>query len=308
MRELLSPKQVARAIGVSESSLKRWCDQGLLATVRTAGGHRRLALSEVLRFVRDHDHKLVAPEALGLHPSSQHSERGIERGRSQLVEALLAGDEGLCRQIVMDLFLARHSLATICDQVIAAAFRDIGDKWECHEAEVYQDRRGCEIAVRMLHELRQTQGSAQTGLTAIGGSIEGDQYVIPTTMAELVLRDAGWNATSLGTSLPFATLVNAVQDTRPRLVWISVSHLTDEDAFVQGFGELHTAATERGAALVVGGRVMADAIRKRLRYSAFCDTMQHLEDFARALACSATFPAETIKGAAPEGTTPLKLN
>ena len=38
MNELVSPKQVAHAMGVSESSLKRWCDQGLIPTVRTAAG------------------------------------------------------------------------------------------------------------------------------------------------------------------------------------------------------------------------------------------------------------------------------
>ena len=66
IKELLSPKQVAQALGVSESSLKRWCDQGLIATIRTGGGHRRLALPDVLRFIRDGEHRLVSPEALGL--------------------------------------------------------------------------------------------------------------------------------------------------------------------------------------------------------------------------------------------------
>ena len=65
---LVSPKQVARAIGVSESSLKRWCDQGLIKTVRTAGGHRKMTIAEVLRYVREQDHKLVSPEILGLPP------------------------------------------------------------------------------------------------------------------------------------------------------------------------------------------------------------------------------------------------
>ena len=49
--QLLSPKQVARALGVSESSLKRWCDKGLIPTERTAGGHRRLPLAGVLDFL-----------------------------------------------------------------------------------------------------------------------------------------------------------------------------------------------------------------------------------------------------------------
>ena len=62
--QLVSPKQVARVIGVSESSLKRWCDQGLIRMVRTAGGHRKMQISEVIRFVREHNHKLVNPELL----------------------------------------------------------------------------------------------------------------------------------------------------------------------------------------------------------------------------------------------------
>jgi MerR family transcriptional regulator, light-induced transcriptional regulator len=61
--QLLSPKQVARALGVSESSLKRWCDQGLIATVRTAGGHRKMASAEVMRYIREHNLPLVSPES-----------------------------------------------------------------------------------------------------------------------------------------------------------------------------------------------------------------------------------------------------
>jgi excisionase family DNA binding protein len=65
MKELITPKQVARAIGVSESSLKRWCDRGLIPTVRTAGGHRRLPISGVLSYLRETGHEMVRPELLG---------------------------------------------------------------------------------------------------------------------------------------------------------------------------------------------------------------------------------------------------
>ena len=66
MPHLLSPKQVAHAIGASESSLKRWCDQGLLTTVKTAGGHRRIPVQEVLRFVREQNHAVVEPHILSM--------------------------------------------------------------------------------------------------------------------------------------------------------------------------------------------------------------------------------------------------
>ena len=100
MNELLSPKQVAQALGVSESSLKRWCDQGRIATVRTGGGHRRLSLADVLRFVRDHAHPLVSPEVLGLPSVREPSERCLVRARQLLADALLNGDESLSRRVV----------------------------------------------------------------------------------------------------------------------------------------------------------------------------------------------------------------
>ena len=66
MKIQVSPKQLARAIQVSESSIKRWCDQGVISTVRTAGGHRRIDMPDVMRFLRDNRYDLVRPEVLGL--------------------------------------------------------------------------------------------------------------------------------------------------------------------------------------------------------------------------------------------------
>ena len=206
MSELMSPKQVARAIGVSESSLKRWCDQGLIKTVRTAGGHRKMPMADVLQFVREHDHPLVSPEVLGLPPASELAALGLTRGKPRLVDALLAGDELLARQIVFDLYVAKHSISVICDEVIAAAFREIGDRWACHDADVYQERRGCELCLRILFDVRKIQRLPDRTWTATGGTIEGDQYALPSAMAEIVLRESGFRATSLGSSIPFPSL------------------------------------------------------------------------------------------------------
>lgn len=281
--DLVSPKQVARAIGVSESSLKRWCDQGLIKTVRTAGGHRKMAISEVLRYVRDHDQKLVSPEILGLPPASEKANSGLSHGGPRLVDALLAGDELLARQIVFDLYLARHSPSAIFDEVVAAAFREIGNRWACHDADVYQERRGCEIALRILFDLRRMQQVPERTWLATGGTIEGDQYSLPSAMAEVVLRDCGFYTTSLGTSIPFASLVKAVQETKPKVFWLSVSHIREGLDFITEFAALSQACVATGTALAVGGRALTEDLRKCMTYSAYCDNMQHLEAFAKTI-------------------------
>lgn len=283
MRTAFTPKQVARALEVGESTVKRWCDKGLIETVRTAGGHRKLPVADVLRFVREQGHALVAPEVLDLPPVSTNSELGLTNSRARLVDALLAGDEALTRQIILNLYLAKHRISVICDEVVAAAFHEIGDRWACRQADVYQERRGCAIAFRLLMELRRTQPRPDIAWPAAGGTIEGDDYVLPSAMAELVLREAGFHASLLGTSIPVASLINAVEQMRPKLFWLSVSHICDPANFLTEFAALYEACATTGSALVVGGRALTEDLRQRMTYSAFCDTMQHLEAFAQTL-------------------------
>lgn len=281
--DLVSPKQVARAIGVSESSLKRWCDQGLIKTVRTGGGHRKLPMADVMRFVREHDHQLVSPELLGLPPASPHAALGLRRSKSLLADALLAGDEVLARRVVFDLYLAKHSVSVIFDEVIAGAFREIGDRWACHSIDVYQERRGCEITRQILFDLRKVQQLPDNAWPAMGGTMDGDLYALPPAMAELVLRESGFNAVSLGTSIPFPSLIKAVQAMRPKLFWLSVSHIREGLDFLTEFAALSQACAASDTAIVVGGRALNEELRKRMTYTAFCDTMQHLEGIAKAL-------------------------
>lgn len=117
---------------------------------------------------------------------------------------------------------------------------------------------------------------------AIGGTLANDPYWLATTMAELVLREAGFRAESLGTNLPGATLGAAVETLRPRLIWVSCSYIGDEEAFVHEYELLHHAVLRDGAALAFGGRA-ADALRQKVRYDAFCTTMQELVDFGSGL-------------------------
>jgi methanogenic corrinoid protein MtbC1 len=281
--DLISPREAAHAIGVSESSLKRWCDQGLFHTVRTVGGHRKLPIADVLRFVHEHRHPLASPEILGLPPASLQLPAHMSGSIPILVEALVAGKEPLARQIVLDLYLASHSLSAICDNVLSPAFSEIGDRWACQSIDIYQERRSCEICQRILFDMRELQRLPESGWQAIGGTIEGDLYALPSTMVELVLRECGFHASSLGNSIPIPSLIRAVEETRPELFWLSVSHVREGLDLVREFSALSLACARSGTALVVGGRALGEKLRQRMVYSAFCDTMQQLESFAQTL-------------------------
>jgi methanogenic corrinoid protein MtbC1 len=240
-------------------------------------------MPHLIEFLRESNYELAHPEALGLPPTSGQSARVVGRAREYLIEALLRGDESRCRQIAIDLYLAEHSLSVICDDLFAEAFRQIGHRWSSGEAEIYQERRGCELTLRVLHDLRALLAlpSADSPL-AIGGTTRGDHYSLGTTMAELVLTDVKWNAVQLGENLPFHTLAAAIRKDRPKLFWLSCSHITNKSDFITGYNRLYD---EFGldVAFVVGGYALTEEIRQQMKYAAYCDNMQHLEGFAQSL-------------------------
>jgi len=283
MSKQLTPKQVARAIGVSESSLKRWCDKGLLQIQRTAGGHRRLSAEAVAQFLRTTGQKLVRPELLGL-PAQSGQPLPSGKAAEPLFEALESGDEEALRRIVLGLYLAGESLAELCDRLLAPAFAKIGHGWESGKVAVYQERHAVEICQRLLFELRSLIPAPPSAAPlAIGGTLADDPYKLATSMVELVLRDAGWQAESYGVGLPADTLVAAIEAVRPRLFWLSVSAFATRESFIEAFAPISAAATRSGAALVIGGRALAEEVRRDLLYSAYGDNLRHLLGFAHTL-------------------------
>lgn len=296
-RTTFSPKQVAQAIGVSEASLKRWCDKSLFPTERTAGGHRRIPVHGVVEFLRKTGHPLSRPELLGLPSTTGRGDSTIARSTARLQDALETGDEDSVRGTLVSLFLAGHSVADICDRVIACAFVNIGARWHHGDVEVYQERRACGLCMAGLYELRSMLPPVPLAPpTAIGGTLEDDPYTLPTAMAEVALREAGWRATSLGAGHPARTLCAAIEQQRPRLMWISVSSFASESRLRSDLESIHGAAEQHRVALVVGGRALTPDVRRDLRFSAYCDDMNRLVSFARTLLPAPPFkPGESVE-------------
>ena len=100
--KLISPKQAAKMLGVSESSMKRWCDKGLLEIHRTAGGHRRIPVSSLLAFVRQGGHQLFYSEEIGLPTGVTQSAATAQKDAVDLLcRALSNGQEDTARQIIL---------------------------------------------------------------------------------------------------------------------------------------------------------------------------------------------------------------
>jgi methanogenic corrinoid protein MtbC1 len=238
----------------------------------------------VLDFVRENDFALAQPEVLGLPPSVGSGSRTLDQACRLYEQALEQGDELQCLQLVLDLRLAGHDLAVIGDHVIAPSFHELGQRWQHGEAEVYQERRGVEITRHVLTRLKDTLAPpVAVAPIAIGAAPAGDSYSLPGQLCELVLLELGWHARFLGSELPLETLAQAVEDLRPRVLWLSVSVLEEPESFVRECRSLYELCMERQCAVVVGGRALTEPLRRRLQYASYCDNLSHLRGFAATL-------------------------
>lgn len=256
MKQFLSPKQAAQSLGVSESSLKRWCDRGTLQMHLTAGGHRKIPVTAVVQFVRKNRRELMRPELLGLPARRVTDEQDLANSVEPLAATFVSGESESSRQLVFGHYLKGHCVAKICDELLAPALMLIGERWRTGELEIYEEHQTVQATHQLLSALQATIPSAKRNAPiAIGGTAEHDIYGLPTRMIELSLIEAGWNATSLGTSLPFSTLHAAVRKYEPKLVWLSISVLRDPIPFAV---KLDSFARELGKAtkLFVGGRAV----------------------------------------------------
>ena len=284
MNHGLSPKTFAEAIGVSESSVKRWVDQGHLSAVKTAGGHRRILRAEALRYIRAHRLPIVRPDRLDL-PSAVAATGEHEGAPDAALYALLV--EGRAEEAVallLSLYLDGRSVGSISDDALHPAMARIGELWQRDEAGVVIEHRATAIALSALTELHRALPAPASGPVAVGGAPSGDPYLLGTLAASAVLTAEGYVAVNLGPDTPPRHLARAAAMHSARLVWLSVTAEPSDARLEAEVDRLAAELARQGALLALGGR-LAHTLSLPERSNLFRGrTMGELAAFARGVA------------------------
>ncbi len=296
MKEAISPKDFAEAIGVSESSVKRWVDQGLLNASRTAGGHRRIARDEALRWLRDHPTPIVRPDRLGLPEATGLVEptTPLEAIAADLRDDLLQGREVEARGRVAGAWIAGHAVALIADELIRPVLAHIGTLWEHNDAGIYVEHRATQIclgALQALHGLALGEPAVQTvpdacpalKPVAVGGAPSGDPYLIAPLLAATVLGEAGFHAINLGPETPLPVLGLAAEQLDASLVFVSMGSLPIERT-LRDLQQLADRLTANRIQLAIGGRFVDAGLAQRVPSAFIGRSFGELAAFARGLA------------------------
>ncbi len=293
MKTVLSPKELGAAIGVSESSLKRWADSGRLHVARTAGGHRRIHLEEAVRFIRESGFAVQRPDLLGLDDISQIDRRmATEDPAEQFYQAVVEGRAEHARGIALNLYVEGIALAQVVDDVIAPAMARMGDMWEHNPEGIFYEHRASDICNQTLNRIRSLVAANDAGAVAVGGAPEDDPYVLPSLMAATVLASEGWSEVNLGSFTPLTVLARAASECDAQLVWLALSVNRPPEATDALVDELLAELNRAGsdANVVVGGPGMGQRRQRGIAGLYCAASMSELAAFARGLRTGVTEP------------------
>jgi excisionase family DNA binding protein len=278
-----SPTDVALALGISTSTVKRWVDEGVLPARKTVGGHRRILRADVLRLVREGNFPCLDLSRLDLPASTQDTDPASLSRR--LLDGLREGDITQVRSVLHGAYAAGLPIELLGDAVIAPAMARLGHDWESGRIDVMHEHRATLLCTGVLHELRPAleANAPRDRPIAVGGNPEGDHSLLASLLIQMILLDGGWDAINLGPDTPMASFRVALRELRPHLVWLSVGHLFDPQKFVNKYEAFYQEAEQGGVAVAVGGRAIEVSPRTMLPASFHGTNLTDLAAFARSL-------------------------
>jgi excisionase family DNA binding protein len=277
-------QQVADALGVGVSTVKRWVDAGEIRASKTVGRHRLIAADEAFRFARSRQ-----LGTSGLERLVEAGDPVVLQPDETLVDRLTAVlKEGRAREAKRLIVSAHRTLgraSVLADEVLGPVMHRIGYGWSIGTWDVFEEHQASLIVADAISGLlgqRDQKGDARRPI-AIGAGPEGDLCSIGLLLCELTLREVGWAVRNLGPNLPFKSLARAIRLHRPRLVFVSVGHLIDPIAFQKDYAEVSQAVLTVGATLIMGGGGLPREIASQLHDAKFGDRMSVLDGEGRDL-------------------------
>ncbi len=280
--DLFTTRQLADSLGVSESSVKRWIDDGEIAAERTSGGHRRIPIADAMRFMRSRGLR-PASDPGAPHGSAPAFGPVDEQAALEFEQALVADDLDRARAIARGRFLSGADIAAIADGLVRPALERIGELWKCDRSGIMAEHRAVDGCVTLLKELGGwLPAPAATAPRAVVCAGPGDPYLLPPMLASLVLRERGYDARSLGPSTPFETMALACSRYSARLGAVCVS-VPQSPRQMRAWTELAHALANHGTRLVIGGRCAGAALVKALQPAVLCASMSELAAYASGL-------------------------
>lgn len=231
---LLTSADAAIRLSVGVTAVKRWADEGRLACVRTAGGHRRFRLSDIERLRR--------------------GTGAVEDEWDTWIDTLVNSAD--VYSVLAPLFAERARLGAwfrVATRV-GELLERIGDRWERGTISVPEEHAASAVLQRALAMAAESIPVSPDAQRCLVASAEGDDHTLGLSLAELCLREAGWRVEWAGRDTRSSDICERVRRHSVQMVAISATSLmSDRKALRTQVREVGRACQRAGVSLILGG-------------------------------------------------------
>lgn len=212
----LTSSETAELLNVHPSTVKRWCNDGLLVFDTTDGGHRRILLDEAVAFSKRQGIRTVLTPFAPYEPHAWGAlSAAIQEGSFRPLHTLalgwaLRGDTRRVEQLYTALGRSDEiGFSIFCDEAIRGLMERVGQAWIDGRLRVGDEHVISQVMIDVLIRLRQerfddaydpyTNGSARD---AVVGTLEGNHHHLGSLCIRFLLERLGWRVHYLGPDVP----------------------------------------------------------------------------------------------------------
>lgn len=257
---ILSTADVARLFNVTETTVKRWADDGTLRCQKTPGGHRKFAIRNVIDFAEKNNFEpsgilelsstdFLAPKihmAVMSHDFSQMVDAFVQKALSPSKTDLF--------NYLSYLYEHRIHLVDIYDRILRPAMEIIGERWARGEIDISHEHRATYETLDALAKLQaQISIKPVNGLVAVSACPGSEVHELGARCVSYLLESEGWATHYLGARTPAASIVQAVHELRPDLVCLSLTYPDRAAVGADLLREIVEATHACGGKVVAGG-------------------------------------------------------
>lgn len=255
--------EAANILGVNVSTIKRWTDDGRLKCIKTAGGHRKFAISHLAEFIQENKQKTSRVNVFPVEGEKDlEISYHITKGDFKFLKNRVLGDALDCNRerihkILNGLYLGQFPLHKIYDNLITPVMHRIGDLWEREEITITEEHFASQIIRDSIIRLQSAMQipSKKIG-TALCLNFSSELHDIALKLVDHILEIRGYKVLFSGQITPLYKLESIFEKFQPDRVYISSTVVSEISLAQLELNHLLELCENNSAEVYVGGRGM----------------------------------------------------
>jgi len=269
-KAILSTADVARLFNVTETTVKRWADEGMLKCHKTPGGHRKFDVKYVVEFAERNNIEpagtlsLGPTDVLGKATEMALLSRDYPTLAQIFTEKALTPDDADLYVYLSYLYEHKMHLWEIYDHVVRPGMAEIGNRWMAGLIDVSEEHQASGETLQALAKLQaEILVKPPVGLQAVFACIGEEQHEIGLRCASYLFQSEGWSIQYLGARTPPDAIEKRIRKWQPAATCISISQNSAGNDLEGVLSHLGSVTRQHGSMLIAGGAGVSGDLLQR---------------------------------------------